>query len=114
MKGANGGEVKEGPSASTIVLAVDTNNPGTPVTPGKPGSGTGTTPGKLGNLGTSGTTNSGKYTTTKVNGKGSKGYKNGDSYPQTGEQNNSLFSYLGFLTLGSAALLFLRKKFAKK
>ncbi|TFI74478.1 LPXTG cell wall anchor domain-containing protein [Carnobacterium divergens] len=114
IKGVNGGEVKEGPSASTIVLAVDTNNPGTPVTPGKPGSGTGTTPGKPGNLGTSGTTNSGKYTTTKVNGKGSKGYKNGDSYPQTGEQNNSLFSYLGFLTLGSAALLFLRKKIAKK
>ena len=114
IEGVNGGEVKEGPSASTIVLAVDTNNPGTPVTPGKPGSGTGTTPGKPGNLGTSGTTNGGKYTTTKVNGKGSKGYKNGDSYPQTGEQNNSLFSYLGFLTLGSAALLFLRKKFAKK
>lgn len=114
IEGVNGGDVKEGPSASTIVLAVDTNNPGTPVTPGKPGSGTGTTPGKPGNLGTSGTTNGGKYTTTKVNGKGSKGYKNGDSYPQTGEQNNSLFSYLGFLTLGSAALLFLRKKFAKK
>ncbi|TFI74807.1 LPXTG cell wall anchor domain-containing protein [Carnobacterium divergens] len=110
IKGVNGGEVKEGPSASTIVLAVDTNNPGTPVTPGKPGSGngTGTTPGNTG------TANGGKYTTTKANGKGSKDYQNNDNYPQTGEQNNSLFSYLGFLTLGSAALLFLRKKFAKK
>ena len=110
IKGVNGGDIKEGPSASTIVLAVDTNNPGTPVTPGKPGSGngTGTTPGNTG------TANGGKYTTTKANGKGSKDYQNNDNYPQTGEQNNSLFSYLGFLTLGSAALLFLRKKFAKK